>query len=55
MGKGGRKKLRGVEKVEDDEDDADETDDDDRSRPRGRVDDQAYRPRVYKWRMERKK
>jgi U3 small nucleolar RNA-associated protein 11 len=55
MGKGGRQKIRGVEKVEGDDEDEDRSDDDVPSRSHAKSDEQAYRPRVYKWRMERKK
>jgi U3 small nucleolar RNA-associated protein 11 len=55
MGKGARKKLRGVEKVEGEEDEEDgESDDDSRNRIRTQ-EPATYRPRVYKWRVERKK
>jgi U3 small nucleolar RNA-associated protein 11 len=53
LGKGGRRKLRGVEKVEGEEDD--EGSDEDAPRPRAKAAEQTYRPRVYKWRAERKK
>lgn len=61
MGQGGRMKVRGVEKVggedEDDELDEDELDSmkikkSDRIKAKN---DQTYKPRVYKWRLERKK
>ncbi|KAF7436576.1 hypothetical protein PC9H_003409 [Pleurotus ostreatus] len=54
MGKGARQKIQGTEKVE--EANSDE-EDDPRSRKGGRkvVDEQAYKPRVYKWRRERKR
>ncbi|KAL4269263.1 UTP11 family protein [Pleurotus pulmonarius] len=54
MGKGARQKIQGTEKVE--EGNSDE-EDDPRSRKGGRkvVDEQAYKPRVYKWRRERKR
>jgi len=62
MGKGGRRKLRGVEKVEDDNGDGSEDDDekDDRRAAKGRrngkkVDEKTWKPRVYKWRLERKR
>jgi U3 small nucleolar RNA-associated protein 11 len=55
MGKGGRQKIRGVEKVEGDDEDEDRSDDDVPSHSHAKSDEQAYRPRVYKWRMERKK
>lgn len=52
MGKGASKKLQGVEKVE--EGDEDERDSDDERRP-NKVDEKAWKPRVYKWRVERKR
>jgi U3 small nucleolar RNA-associated protein 11 len=56
MGKGARKRLRGVEKVEGEDDDAaGDSDEDSLTRRSARADLQVYRPRVYKWRMERKK
>lgn len=56
MGKGGRKKLRGVEKVEaeEDEEDADE-DDLQPGKKAKKAEEKSYRPRVYKWKMERKR
>jgi U3 small nucleolar RNA-associated protein 11 len=51
MGKGGCKKVKGVEKVEGSDDD-----DDDGEQPRRRgVEEKLYRPRVYRWRAERKR
>ncbi|KDR85414.1 hypothetical protein GALMADRAFT_359023 [Galerina marginata CBS 339.88] len=62
MGKGGHKKILGVEKVEGgDEDDEENEDEIDarrgkrRPRPTHPVDEATYRPRVYKWRLERKR
>jgi len=62
MGKGGRKKILGVEKVEGNDVDDDENEDEiDARRGRGRkpssrqVDEATYKPRVYKWRLERKR
>jgi len=60
MSKGGRKKIQGVEKVEGDDEDEDEDQDEidahhGKRRPSSRqVDEATYRPRVYKWRLERK-
>lgn len=63
MGKGGKKKIQGVEKVEgDDNEDREETQDEIDAR-RGKrqkstfkvVDETTYRPRIYKWRLERKR
>lgn len=53
MGKGGSRKLQGVEKVEDDDDD-DERNSEDEQRPK-KVDEKTWKPRVYKWRVERKR
>ncbi|TFK56706.1 small-subunit processome [Heliocybe sulcata] len=55
MGKGGARKLRGLEKVEDDEDEDEEDDDDGPRRKKKPVDEKLYKPRVYKWRLERKR
>ncbi|KAG2057046.1 small-subunit processome [Suillus hirtellus] len=54
-GKGGRRKLRGVEEVgaENDEDE-DEMDDAAASKT-SKADEKDYKPRVYKWRIERKR
>ncbi len=49
MGKGASRKLSGVEKVDDD--DGDEEDED---TPRHK-DEKTWKPRVYKWRVERKR
>ncbi|KAI1788796.1 small-subunit processome [Ganoderma leucocontextum] len=51
MGKGASRKLSGVEKVDDDGGDDDE---EDTPRPK-KVDEKAWKPRVYKWRVERKR
>jgi len=51
MGKGGCKKVKGVEKVEGSDD---EDDDGGQLRRRG-VEEKMYRPRVYRWRAERKR
>lgn len=52
MGKGGSRKVAGAEKVE--EDDEDERESGDEGRPK-KVDEKTWRPRVYKWRLERKR
>ena len=52
MGKGQSRKLSGVERV-DKEDDEDVESDEDR-RPK-KVDEKTWKPRVYKWRLERKR
>ncbi|KAL6298684.1 small-subunit processome [Sparassis latifolia] len=54
MGKGGARKLSGVERVGGDSD-ADEDDEVDIGRPQKKVDEKTWKPRVYKWRVERKK
>ena len=61
MGKGGRKKLRGAEKVEGPSDE-DKEDEDELDARKGKqrnlvqkVDEKTYKPRVYKWRLERKR
>ncbi|KAI0698395.1 small-subunit processome [Cerioporus squamosus] len=51
MGKGASRKLSGLEKVEDGMDD-EETED--TARPK-KVDEKTWKPRVYKWRVERKR
>ncbi|KAI0285297.1 small-subunit processome [Russula aff. rugulosa BPL654] len=51
MGKGGCKKVKGVEKVEG----SDDEDDDGGQRRRSGVEEKLYRPRVYRWRAERKR
>ncbi|KAJ3523811.1 hypothetical protein NM688_g8664 [Phlebia brevispora] len=53
MGKGGSRKLRGVEKVEEDGDSEEGESDEDR-RPK-KVDEKTWKPRVYKWKLERKR
>ena len=53
MGKGGSRKLKGVEKVGDDEDD-DDDEEEDRRRTK-KVDEKTWKPRVYKWKLERKR
>ena len=61
MGKGARKKISGVEKVDgdDEEDEEDEDEIDARKgkqrRPSRKVDEATYKPRVYKWKLERKR
>ncbi|KAG1757806.1 u3 small nucleolar RNA-associated protein 11 [Suillus lakei] len=55
-GKGGRRKLRGVEEVgaENNDEDEDEMDDAAASK-QSKADEKTYKPRVYKWRIERKR
>lgn len=53
VGKGGRKKVRGAELVE--EDDRDSPEDEDSSPHKQKSDPSVYKPRVYKWRVERKR
>jgi U3 small nucleolar RNA-associated protein 11 len=59
MGKGRSRKLKGVERVdgkEDEEDEEDALDARDGRSKRGKdVEEKMYRPRVYKWRAERKR
>ncbi|KAJ6504393.1 small-subunit processome [Mycena vulgaris] len=59
MGKGARKKIAGVEAVEGERDDEENEDEIDARRgkrraPVRKVDEKTYKPRVYKWRLERK-
>lgn len=55
MGKGGRKKLKGVEVVKGEGEDGDKDEDvEDESRP-ARKGEKMYKPRVYKWKAERKR
>lgn len=55
-GKGGRRKLRGVEEVgaENNDEDEDEMADAAASKA-SKADEKTYKPRVYKWRIERKR
>ncbi|KAL4241656.1 UTP11 family protein [Abortiporus biennis] len=53
MGKGTSRKMQGVERV-DEEDDEDE-DEDEGSRKPKKVDEKTWKPRVYKWKVERKR
>lgn len=60
MGKGGRQKLHGVERVEGDDNAEDEDEQDDRRASKGKsglrvVNEKIWKPRVYKWRLERKR
>ena len=61
MGKGGRIKLRGAIKEGDSDDEDDDEDEIDarkgkmRAQKTKKVDEKAYKPRVYKWRLERKR
>ncbi|EIM92248.1 u3 small nucleolar RNA-associated protein 11 [Stereum hirsutum FP-91666 SS1] len=59
MGRGGSQKIQGVTKEDDDDDDEEEEEDEDArpSQARGGLpsDAKAYKPRVYKWRAERKR
>ena len=52
MGKGRRKKLKGVEVVKDEGDDEEGEGDGDRP---ARSSEKSYKPRMYKWRSERKR
>ncbi|KAK0208839.1 u3 small nucleolar RNA-associated protein 11 [Desarmillaria ectypa] len=58
MGKGARKKLKGVERVDGGRDDDDQDQDEldaRRGKPIAHIVSKTYMPRVYKWRRERKK
>ena len=56
MGKGASRKLSGVEEVKDgNEDDEDEDEDEDAAPRRKKVDEKTWKPKVYKWRVERKR
>ena len=55
MGKGGARKLSGVEKVEDDDHEDEDEEDETGSSSRRKVDEKTWKPRVYKWRIERKR
>ena len=52
MAKGASRKISGVERVDDD--DEDDKDDWDRRKPK-QFDEKSWKPRVYKWRVERKR
>ena len=56
-GKGGRRKLHGVEEVgvEEKDDDDDESNDGRTLKAGRQADEKTYKPRVYKWRIERKR
>lgn len=53
VGKGGRKKVRGAELIQ--EESRGDSDDDDDSSHKLKSDPSVYKPRVYKWRVERKR
>ncbi|GLB35943.1 putative U3 small nucleolar RNA-associated protein 11 [Lyophyllum shimeji] len=60
MGKGGRKKISGAEKVEGDSESEEDEDEIDARKGKPRkssrtVNEETYKPRVYKWRLERKR
>ena len=59
MGKGARKKISAVEKIEGDNEDEDEDEIDARKgrqrKSTRKVDEAMYKPRVYKWKLERKR
>lgn len=60
LGKGGRQKISAVEK-NDEEDEGEDEDEDELDARKGKLrlkksfNDEVYKPRVYKWRLERKK
>ncbi|KAF9229055.1 small-subunit processome [Gyrodon lividus] len=53
VGKGGRKKVQGAEEVRAEDEAGD--DDEDKRASKQKSDPKAYKPRVYKWRIERKR
>lgn len=53
VSKGGRKKVQGAELVE--EEDKNSSEDEDYSPHKQKSDPSVYKPRVYKWRVERKR
>ncbi|KIM70357.1 hypothetical protein SCLCIDRAFT_526566 [Scleroderma citrinum Foug A] len=53
VGKGGRRKIRGVEAIDADED-GNDSNDEERRTTKKRAD-KTYKPRIYKWRIERKR
>ncbi|KAG6911604.1 hypothetical protein DXG01_011907 [Tephrocybe rancida] len=59
MGKGGRKKIAAPEKVEGESDSEEDEDEVDarkgKQRKVSKTNDETYKPRVYKWRLERKR
>lgn len=55
VGKGGRKKVRGAELVEEEDRDSAEDEAEDDSPRNKKSDPSVYKPRVYKWRIERKR
>jgi len=54
VGKGGRRKVRGVEEIDADKD-GDDSNDEQRETPKQKRGDKTYKPRIYKWRIERKR
>ena len=54
MGKGRTKKLKGVEVVKDEGDGSEDEDGEDGNRP-ARTSGKTYKPRLYRWRTERKR
>lgn len=55
VGKGGRKKIRGAELVKEEDRDSPDDVDEDQSARKQKSDPSVYKPRVYKWRVERKR
>lgn len=53
VGKGSRRKIRGVEEIGADND-GDDSDEEQRT-PKQKSADKTYKPRIYKWRIERKR
>jgi len=54
MGKGRTKKLKGVEVVRDEGDDGEDEDEEDGDQPAKKTG-RTYKPRMYKWKAERKR
>jgi U3 small nucleolar RNA-associated protein 11 len=56
MGKGSSTRIRGLEKVEGDEDNEEEEEEDaPKPKKMSKAEEKAYKPRVYKWKVERKR
>ena len=56
MGKGSSKRIRGIEKIEGEEKEEDEEEEEEKPKSRkDKKEEKAYKPRVYKWRLERKR
>lgn len=55
VGKGGRRKIRGVEEIGIGADNEDDDEDNDQRTPVRESNPKTYKPRIYKWRVERKR